>query len=349
MKALLDWHRQNHPAMEALDAVKLIFQSSMGCGHLLGDEITVVRRIEQEEATLIPDINELLTEPLGANYARLNLRRAMAEGICPLWIARMMRLSNIPLDNTAAIAALCNVAKTVNDAAYTEAMLQAAKRLEDDPSWLPSHSANYHAAYAPAYRVIPQAAVRLLPILSALARSWDKPRLLLAIDGPCGSGKTTLADILSKVVDAAVVPMDDFFLPHARKTAERLSQPGGNADWERVTRDFLEPWFRDGQAIYQPYDCHADQLGTPVAVPACKVTILEGSYSLMPDIAQYVDVRVFLTITPEEQRRRILHRNGETMLQRFIQRWIPLEHAYFKAFGLPDATCIIPDNHVQDV
>lgn len=50
------------------------------------------------------------------------------------------------------------------------------------------------------------------------------------------------------------------------------------------------------------------------------------------------DLSVCLTLSPELQRRRILARNGEAMAQRFFERWIPLEQAYFDAMK-PQTRC----------
>ena len=69
---------------------------------------------------------------------------------------------------------------------------------------------------------------RIAPILTRIAQLPKKPRLLVTIDGPCGSGKSTLADALSDALNAPIIRMDDFFLPHALKTPQRLAIPGGN-------------------------------------------------------------------------------------------------------------------------
>lgn len=334
MKHLVEWHRQHHPAMEAQDVVKLVFQAMLGCGHLLGDEALVARRIEQEIASLTEDETEPLTEPTGTDYVRLNLRKAMAEGLHPIWIARLMKLSAVSSHTRQDVV---DSLAQLGDQAVTD----CAQRLMTEPEWLPSHTATYHAAYAPAYRVISTGCAFLLPVLSAIAKKQDKAKLLICIDGPCGSGKTTLGKLLQQTLDAALVPMDDFFLPHPRKTPERLSQPGGNADWERVVEEVVTPWAHGKPITYRPYDCHADSLAEPVSIPDRHMTILEGSYSLMPAIRRYADISVFLSISPELQRARLLERNGEHMLQMFIQRWIPLEQAYYIAFSLPDGHCLV--------
>lgn len=339
LKTLIDWHRRQYPLMEPQDVVKLVFQAMLGCGHLLGDESIVAQRIAAEMDGLAPSPAEPLTEPLGRDYVRLNLRRAKADGLPPLWIARLMKTStseqaNTRLDAQQAIAALGDP-----DASAI------AQRLLDEPNWLPSHTPAYHAAYAPAYRVISRRCAKALPVLQAAAKLQENPRALICIDGPCASGKTTLGALLQTVLDAALVPMDDFFLPHPKKTPERLAQPGGNADWERLAEEVLTPWLKGEPVCYHPYDCHANALGNAVSVPDRQFTIIEGSYSLLPVIGQHADLRVFLAVDAETQQHRILHRNGEGMLQMFIQRWIPLEQTYHTAYGLPDQSCLmIPDD-----
>ena len=55
----------------------------------------------------------------------------------------------------------------------------------------------------------------------ALAESGACP-VVIAVDGMAASGKTTLAGLLAQRLDAAVVHMDDFFLPQGFRTPERL-------------------------------------------------------------------------------------------------------------------------------
>lgn len=341
MNTLIAWHRQHYPITEPQDVVKLVFQAMLGCGHLLGEENAVAQRIEAEEAALSPAPDEPLTEPLGPDYVRLNLRRAMAEGFPPLWIARLMKLSTQEHPCTRQ-----DVVETIV-ALDDPAALSVAQRLIDEPDWLPSHSAAYHAAYAPAYRVISRRCAAALPVLQAAAKLTQRERVLICIDGPCASGKSTLAALLQNVLDAALIPMDDFFLPHPHKTAQRLAQPGGNADWERLVEEVLTPWLHRQPIIYRPYDCHADALGPAISVTERKFTIIEGSYSLLPAIGHHADLRVFLTIDPTLQQQRIRQRDGEKTLQMFISRWIPLEQAYFSAYALPDQGCLVPSPDAQ--
>ena len=68
--------------------------------------------------------------------------------------------------------------------------------------------------------------------------------VVLTIDGRAASGKSSLALTLAKNYSGRVVHMDDYFLPQELRTAERLTEPGGNLHYERFVAEIL-PGLRD--------------------------------------------------------------------------------------------------------
>ena len=56
---------------------------------------------------------------------------------------------------------------------------------------------------------------------------------IIAIDGRCASGKSTLSEDVKNTLDVNIVRMDDFFLPLSLRTPERFALPGGNVHYER--------------------------------------------------------------------------------------------------------------------
>ena len=178
-------------------------------------------------------------------------------------------------------------------------------------------------------------------ILLQLAQFPSDSNHLIAIDGPCGSGKTTLAKKLATILDALVIHMDDFLIPHHLKTPERLSIPGGNVDIERLRQEVLLPYASHLPIAYRRYDCHADKFSDVVILPDCKYTIIEGNGSLLPSVRALADFCFFLRISPDKQQKRLLQRVGKERLAEFNSRWIPLENAYFAAYHLPDDQCIV--------
>lgn len=164
----------------------------------------------------------------------------------------------------------------------------------------------------------------------------QRERIIVAIDGRCGSGKTTLATRLQDDLSCAVYHMDDFFLRPEQRTAARLLQPGENVDHERFLNEVLLPLHNARSITYRPFICSRQQLGEPVTVAANPLTIVEGSYACHPALWEHYDLRIFLTIDPEDQLRRIETRSSPEKAQQFRDRWIPLEERYFRAFNVQE-------------
>lgn len=173
----------------------------------------------------------------------------------------------------------------------------------------------------------------LLGGIQALAQKQS--RVLVAIDGRCGSGKTTLANELGARYGWAVVHLDDFFLRPEQRTEARYAAPGENVDHERFLEEVLLP-LRDGKAArYHPFDCKAQRLSEAEKIIApARVTIIEGSYSCHPALWDFYDLRAFLSVERGEQLRRIERRSGGEKLAAFREKWIPLEERYFEAFRI---------------
>jgi len=152
--------------------------------------------------------------------------------------------------------------------------------------------------------------------------------------------------------------MDDFFLPPALRTPERYAAPGGNVHYERVEAELLRPLRETGAACFRPFDCRSMDFSAPIRAELTGLALVEGSYALHPALRGWPEVRiippppalrgwydrtVFLTCSPGEQRLRLLAREGPKRLPAFLERWIPLEEAYFQSTGLPGGCDLVLD------
>lgn len=175
-------------------------------------------------------------------------------------------------------------------------------------------------------KAISEAAIKL--------RSLKRP-VLIAIDGRCASGKTTLASALQKELGCTVFHMDSFFLRPEQRTVERLSKAGENVDHERFLEEVLMP-LKKGEktVIYRPFDCTDMRLSEAVQVNIGDICVIEGSYSCHSELWEYYDLRVFLDVDKDEQIRRIIRRNGEDRVGDFREKWIPLEEKYFSEYDI---------------
>ena len=180
--------------------------------------------------------------------------------------------------------------------------------------------------------------------LSALiSDKLQTPPVVVAIDGRCGAGKTTIAKKLETKFGCNVIHVDDFFLTPEKRTSERLAIPGGNADVERILSEVILPLKSEKPFSYRPYDCHAQSFGEPVNIIPHKLTVIEGSYSCHPELWDYYDMRVFVDIDSKTQLERIRKRNGTDAVKVFEERWIPLEEQYFDAFSIKERCDVVVD------
>lgn len=215
------------------------------------------------------------------------------------------------------------------------------------------HSEAYRAAYAPHYRVVRQCYIDAWPALLLAQRTMEQAApaapALLAIDGRCGSGKSTLAAHLAEVLECPVFHLDDFFLPPALRTEERLSQPGENVHHERFLEEIVQPFLAGHTVRFCPFDCSACAPGDAVEVSPAPFAVAEGSYALHPALRGAYAASVFVTCAPEVQKKRITARSGQDSLRVFEAKWIPLEEAYFAAYHIPSiADCVVDTSHAAN-
>ncbi|MCL2628867.1 MAG: hypothetical protein FWD44_09275 [Oscillospiraceae bacterium] len=168
----------------------------------------------------------------------------------------------------------------------------------------------------------------------------QKERVILAIDGMSGAGKSSFANQLvdwfaAKQVKCNIIHMDYFFLRPEQRTPQRLSMPGGNIDFERFNDEVAMHLTSGEPFTYRPFDCKTQTFATPVIVEPTPLTVVEGVYSMHPEIISnnIYDITVFMRLDEDEQKRRLKERNPE-LYERFLSEWIPMESKYFEAFNV---------------
>jgi len=138
-------------------------------------------------------------------------------------------------------------------------------------------------------------------------RALGKPRLLVAIAGPPGAGKSTLAaDLAARIGPrAAVLPMDGFHLDNETLVARQLlHRKGAPQTFDAAGLVALLQKLRDGgAATYPTFDREADRTrpddGQMSA--AVKVVLAEGNYLLLntppwADLADIFDLTVRMQV-----------------------------------------------------
>ena len=329
-QTILAAHAARYPEMAPQDYVKLAYQSEFGPAHLLPEGEECLQALRAEWAALPRDAAPVPPEDIGGGLCRLHLE-GLAEEALPL-VAALFRLtaeaqrgSRAGLEEKLSLLAGLPVPGM-------GAFLEKYRRLGCPPV---HHSPAFREAYRPRYRLLDRFYAGALPALVLLARLSQGPApALAAIDGRCGSGKTSLAELARRLLVCNVVHMDDYYLPLSHRAADWLSIPGGNMDLSRVEEEVLLPARRGGSLRCRAYDCSSGTLGPAAELPPRPLTIMEGSYSLHPLLAGQYDLRIFLTCPPAVQADRLRRREGEGF-GAFQVRWIPLEERYLRRFS-PD-------------
>jgi len=172
-------------------------------------------------------------------------------------------------------------------------------------------------------------------IRRALETGGGSGTVLVAVDGPGGAGKTTVALALAQALErhgrrVAIVPMDDFYLPSAQRPAgpPGTGPVGGAFDWRRLRGQVLVPLRAGRAARYERYDWIRDVLAETHDVEPGIVVVVEGVTSCRRELAPLYDLRVWVDCPRELRLTRGLARDGESARARWVEEWMPEEDRY---------------------
>lgn len=334
-------HQAGYPLMDIQDCVKLAYQSEFGPRHLAEKE-KLYQGIQAEMDQIFGQdgTEPYKTEGIGNGLSRLSL-----EGL------------TYP-DSDAQLIADLMILTMDSHRGTMEGLEDKLKELEarfgpEGKTWLDSyraegcpavsHSETYRDAYGPHYRVIKEEYADWFPVLSQIAALLkEKQTPVISIDGRCGSGKSSLAAVIKEVFSCNVFHMDDYYLPPHRRAEDWETTPAGNMDLERFKEEVLQP-AKEGKAVqYRAFDCQTGKLAEGFLAEPTGLTVIEGSYSQHPMLAEQYDLKIFLTCDREVQRTRLEVREGD-YVQVFLSRWIPMEERYFAAFDIEKKSDVLLD------
>jgi uridine kinase len=150
------------------------------------------------------------------------------------------------------------------------------------------------------------------------------PRLgrtrLVCVDGPAGSGKTTLAALLVDALGAAVVHMDDLYAGWTLTGA-----------FPRLAAGVLRPLAEGRPGSYRRYDWAAGRfVPAPTAVPVPDVLVIEGCGSCPRAVDPWAVLRMWVEASPQLRLIRGLARDGAALEPEW-RRWQETEAAAFAA------------------
>jgi uridine kinase len=163
---------------------------------------------------------------------------------------------------------------------------------------------------------------------------------LVAIDGPGGAGKSTLAAAVARSLGGpgrtAIVPGDDFYRPMPESRRLLLSPQEGYDqyfDWQRLRDQVLAPLASGQPARYQRYDWPTGQLaaGEVHELPASGTVLVEGVYIARPELADYYDLTILVDTPREVCLHRLRERGHDHGPGDWNERWRAAEEHYLAA------------------
>ena len=170
-----------------------------------------------------------------------------------------------------------------------------------------------------------------------LARSRE-PTLargrLICVDGPAGSGKTTLAAEVAELSGAPVLHMDDMFegwggLPRITDQLESLLRPlaGGRA------------------GTYRRWDWPGNAWAETIIVPPAPLLVLEGVGSGAAQVADVITVLAWVEVPYELRMERGLERGGVGVAENWRQ-WAVDEQELFARERTRERADVVLDGRV---
>jgi|GEM_PF-4877659 len=136
------------------------------------------------------------------------------------------------------------------------------------------------------------------------------PRILVGIDGPGASGKSTFAKQLAISLDGAhIVHVDDFFLPKALRS-DRAADVGSLFDLPRLASQVIMPARGVEAFSYQRYDWIQDKLADWIGVPDDAPIIVEGVFTLVKELRSAYTYKVWCRADPDQRLASGLARSG---------------------------------------
>jgi uridine kinase len=146
----------------------------------------------------------------------------------------------------------------------------------------------------------------------------------VCVDGPAGSGKTTLADALVRrlaaepSVEVELLHMDDVYDGWAGLAT------GMTTVWASV----VEPLRAGREGRYRRFDWHRDAFAEGHTVRPVDVLVVEGVGSGGSSYADAISLLVWVTAPPDVRLRRGLERDGEQLRDQWLA-WHEVEASLF--------------------
>ena len=144
---------------------------------------------------------------------------------------------------------------------------------------------------------------------------------IVVIDGPAGSGKTTLAKSLSGLLEnCPIIHMDEIYEGWENALSPKTSQD--LVEW------IINPLLEDKSIEYIKYDWHLEQRIEKVVINNPQVMIIEGVGASVSEISKHACLKLWIEVNEETGINRVLTRDG-LQIQEQMKKWQSQESKFF--------------------
>jgi uridine kinase len=165
--------------------------------------------------------------------------------------------------------------------------------------------------------------MQLIDALAEIADSVDQP--IIAIDGPAGAGKTTLASTISLAlsprISTTVIHMDELYPGWESALSGELTK---TLTWLTSSHKAKKP------LIYSSFNWATNEFHEPKSHPSTPLLILEGVASAQLPIEESLATSIWLDLDPLIGYQRVIDRDGEN-ISREMTQWLVMQEQHFAA------------------
>ena len=165
--------------------------------------------------------------------------------------------------------------------------------------------------------------------------------IVVGLDGPSGTGKSSIARLIEQDLDVAVIQSDDFFAASISAAEWEVRSPAEKVrdciDWKRLRTKALAPLLQGRPAEWHPFDFdagpHPDgsygMSSDLIRLEPGPVIIIDGAYSCRPELTDLLDLSILVDAPQDICWKRLADREEERFLEEWHQRWDAAEAYYF--------------------
>ena len=182
---------------------------------------------------------------------------------------------------------------------------------------------------------------KIITRILSVERTNNNP-ILIAIDGGSGSGKSSIAGIIAKQLNATLIATDDFYaaeITHEGWINRSFKERAADViNWRSLRSNVLEPLMNGMAASWNAFDFNAGIRSDGTYSFSSAVInylpndfiIIEGTYSCRPELCDLIHLKILVDVPVHVRHKRLKKREEKEFLIQWHDRWDEAEQYYFR-------------------